>query len=80
MNTRSGRENLTSYTLVDILKKEADLVNVLYKLIAEQHLTSQRRKKVKDHQDKLNQLWDEFDANELTADEFLDKCSSLAPF
>ena len=82
LNYRTGRENLPMYTLINVLHREASLVNLTLQLVAEHslHVSSTRRKGSKDHQVNLHKLWGEYEEKKISTKQFLMSCKKMLPF
>ena len=80
LNYRTGRENLPIYTLINVLHREASLVNLTLQLVAEHSLSSTRRKGSKDHQVNLHKLWGEYGEKKISTKQFLMSCKKMLPF
>ena len=76
---RAGKEKLPLYELVGLLLTEAKLVNLQLQLVREQSLSSMQRKASKDHQKRLTELWDLYQAELITTHKFLTDCKSCVP-
>ncbi|KAL5007129.1 hypothetical protein ScPMuIL_015935 [Solemya velum] len=83
-NCRAARENLPFYVLVELLEKEARLVNLGLQLVAEHSLTTTNKKSSKDRQETLTQLWTKYEEKNISTKDFFtasldEKTMSLKP-
>ena len=80
LNQRSGRENLPLYVLLELLLKESKLVDLTLQLVAEHRLSSTRRKQSRDNQERLHQLWGDYEEKKISTKQFLSACKTVLPF
>ena len=81
LNSRAGRENLQLYVLLPLLLKEAKLVDLQLQLVAEHRLISSHRSRSSlDKQQRLHQLWNQYEEKEMTTSAFLAACAGYIPF
>ena len=73
----SGRGQLPLYLLIQLLHKEAKLTALQICLVSDRKLKRIQRRKYRDLQTKLFDLWDEYEANVQSAKQLLKACSYL---
>jgi len=73
----SGRCNLPFYVLIQLLDREARLVEVQMRLVADHKLTHIQRKKYRVMQTKLHDQWEQYQSRRKTARQLLKSCSKL---
>lgn len=73
----SGRGQLPLYLLIQLLHKEAKLTALQIRLVSDRKLKRIQRRKYRDLQKKLFDLWDEYEANTRSAKRLLKACSYL---
>ncbi|MPC47644.1 hypothetical protein E2C01_041397 [Portunus trituberculatus] len=77
LNTR-GRANQHMHMLINHLYSEAKLVTVQIQLVRESKLKRHQRKKFKNMQGRLFDLWDHYSRNEIKTSQLLSACSHLS--
>ena len=73
----SGKSQLPLYLLITLLHREARLTSLQIRLVSERKLRRIQRKKYRDLQMRIFQLWDEFNAGSRSARKLLKACSYL---
>ncbi|KAM7440041.1 hypothetical protein ABFA07_010681 [Porites harrisoni] len=73
----SGRGQLPMYLLIKFLHKEATLTALQIRLVSEKKLKRIQRRKYRELQAKLFELWDQYKAKERSAKSLLKACSHL---
>ena len=73
----SGRGQLPMYLLIKFLHKEATLTALQIRLVSEKKLKRIQRRKYRELQAKLFELWDQYEAKERSAKSLLKACSHL---
>ena len=73
----SGKSQLPLYLLITLLHREARLTSLQIRLVPERKLRRIQRKKYRDLQMRIFQLWDEFNAGSCSARKLLKACSYL---
>ena len=73
----SGRGQLPLYLLIKFLHKEATLTALQIRLVSERKLKRIQRRKYRELQAKLFELWDQYEAKERSAKRLLKACSHL---
>ena len=73
----SGRGQLPLYLLIKFLHKEATLTALHIRLVSERKLKRIQRRKYRELQAKLFELWDQYEAKERSAKRLLKACSHL---
>ncbi|KAL9955296.1 hypothetical protein ACROYT_G036599 [Oculina patagonica] len=73
----SGRGQLPMYLLIQLLHREAMLTAVNIRLVSENKLKRIQRRKYRELQKKIFELWDEYEADERSAKRLLKACSHL---
>ena len=78
LNRRAnGRCSLPFYVLIELLNREARLVEVQMRLVADHKLTRLQRKKHRVLQAKLHDQWEQYQSRRKTARQLLKSCSKL---
>ena len=78
LNRRAnGRCSLPFYVLIELLNREARLVEVQMRLVADHKLTRIQRKKYRVLQAKLHDQWEQYQSRRKTARQLLKSCSKL---
>lgn len=72
-----GKVHLPFYMMVELLKREAELVSLQVRLVADQKLMRIQRKQYRDLQSKLMSHWDDYSTNRKTVYQLLKACSYL---
>jgi len=67
----SGRGQLPLYLLIQLLHKEAKLTALQIRLVSDRKLKRIRRRKYRELQTKVFDLWDEYEVNERSAKRLL---------
>jgi len=76
LNRRAcGRGQLPLYLLLQLLYKEAKLTALQIRLVSDRKLKRIQRRKYRDLQTKLFDLWDQYEANERSAKRLLKACT-----
>lgn len=73
----SGRSSLPFYVLINLLNREARLVEVQMRLVADHKLTRIQRRKYRVLQTKLHEQWEQYQSRKKTARQLLKSCSKL---
>ena len=73
----SGRGQLPLYLLIQLLHREARLTALQIRLVSDRKLKRLQRRKYRELQTKLFNLWDEYEAKERSAKRLLKACSYL---
>ena len=73
----SGRGQLPLYLLIKFLHKEATFTALHIRLVSERKLKRIQRRKYRELQAKLFELWDQYEAKERSAKRLLKACSHL---
>ena len=73
----SGKSQLPLYLLIKLLHREACLTSLQIRLVSEQKLKRMQRKKYKDLQSRLFNLWEEFQHGNRTVGQLLKACAHL---
>ena len=79
LNLRIQLDHPPVYRLVEVLWQEARYVDVTAKLISSGIVRMERRKKTTEKQSRLEALWTEYEAGDLSTDDFLEEASNYAP-
>ena len=79
LNQRVELDHPPVYKLLEVLWKEAMFVVLTAKLVSSGAVRMERKKKSTEKQARLEYLWSQNEASELTIEEFLDKASAYAP-
>lgn len=77
LNTKTLRHNLPFYQLLDLLHKEASLVDIQSQFINDDKLKRDQRERYKAQQGKIFTLWENFTDNNLDARELLRDMSKV---
>ena len=78
LNRRAfGRSHLPLYQLIELLYKEAQLVNLLMRLVSNKKLVRIQRKKFIRYQKKIFILWEQYANRERNVQQLLRACSEL---
>ena len=78
LNRRAcGRGQLPLYVLIQLLHREAKLTAIQIRLVSDRKLKRIQRRKYREVQAKLFDLWDQFEANQRSARKLLKACSYL---
>ena len=73
----SGRNNISFYLLIQLLKREAELCAVQVRLVSDKKLQRIQRKKYRKLQAQVFELWVQYANNQKTATQLLKACSYL---
>jgi len=80
LNRRTGRSHLPFYELVELLHNEARVCELSIKLISSGKLKGIQKRKYRNLQRKIFDLWEKFENNEKSAVQLLKACSAwMAP-
>ena len=79
LNLRIQLDHPAVYRLVEVLWQEARYVDVTAKLISSGIVRMERRKKTTEKQSRLEALWTEYEAGDLSTNDFLEEASNYAP-
>ncbi|CAD5126722.1 DgyrCDS14782 [Dimorphilus gyrociliatus] len=71
------RANSSFYSVIDELKREADLIPAYQRMLSEKKILRYQRKHYKNMQSEIFKIWQRFDNHQLTSSEVLEKCSIL---
>ena len=71
------RYHLPFYLLIILLHKESQLINIQAKLLSDAKLKRYQRKKYKQLQSRIFNLWDSYKAGKKTTDNLLSACAAL---
>ena len=77
LNHNARRATLPLYLLIDLLYQESCLVSVQVRLLSDNKLKRQQRRKYKNLQGRIFQYWDDFIAGEMTSKQFLHACAHV---
>ncbi|CAD5126367.1 DgyrCDS14511 [Dimorphilus gyrociliatus] len=69
--------NVSFYSVIDELKREADLIAAYQRMLSEKKILRYQRKFYKNLQNKIFSIWERFEKHEITSSEVLVKCSEL---
>ena len=73
----AGKSQLPLYVLIKLLHQEAQLTAIQIRLVSEKKLRRIQRRKYRDLQAKIFDLWEQYDNNERSARQLLKACSFL---
>ena len=73
----SGRAQLPMYLLIQLLYREAKLTAIQIHLVSERKLRRIQRRKYRELQQRIFELWDQYEAGERSARRLLKACSYL---
>ena len=73
----SGRSDIPFYQLIELLRMEAQLVELQMQLVADQKLSRIQRKKYRNHQKKIFHLWGQYSDGEKSVDQLLKAISFI---
>jgi len=73
----SGRGQLPLYLLIQLLHREARLTALQIRLVSEKKLRRIQRRKYRDPQAKLFDMWEEYEENQRSVERLLEACSHL---
>ena len=73
----SGRTQLLLYLLIQLLYREARLTAIQIRLVSEKKLRRIQRRKYRELQQRIFELWDQYEAGERSARRLLKACSYL---
>ena len=73
----SGRTQLPLYLLIELLHREARLTAIQIRLVSEKKLRRIQRRKYRELQQRIFELWDQYEAGERSARRLLKACSYL---
>ena len=65
LNARINKDNPSLFSLLEVLYKESQLVNLTAKLVTSNTVKMQRQRKTQERQGKLEDLWSEYDSGTL---------------
>jgi hypothetical protein len=77
LNLKAHRHTLALYLLIMLLDKEASTVTWQYGLLEAGHAIRERKRLYADMDDKLNNLWTEYDAGRITVSKFLSSAGHI---
>jgi len=77
LNDRAGKGNLNLYVLVDLLHSESSYVKLQMRLVSEAKLRRYQRKVYANMQRRIFNLWDEYEADNLTTIQLLCQCAAV---
>ena len=81
LNSRARRGSLPLYLLIRLLHEESSYVTVQILLLSEGKLRRYQRRKYANINDKLMELWSQYERHEITTSRLLRSCSRLTlPF
>ncbi|CAD5126581.1 DgyrCDS14672 [Dimorphilus gyrociliatus] len=69
--------NVSFYSVIDELKREADLIAAYQRMLSEKKILRYQRKLYKNLQNKIFSIWERFEKHEITSSQVLVKCSEL---
>ena len=73
-----GKVHLPFYLLIELLKKEADLVNLQMRLVTDQKLKRIQRKQYREPQSKLMGQWEDYASNRKSVFQLFERmCTSV---
>ena len=73
----SGRSDIPFYQLIELLRMEAQLVELQMQLVADHKLSRIQRKKYRNHQKKIFNLWGQYSDGEKSVDQLLKAISFI---
>ena len=73
----AGKSQLPLYVLIKLLHQEAQLTAIQIRLVSEKKLRRIQRRKYRDLQAKIFDLWEQYDNNERSTRQLLKACSFL---
>ena len=73
----SGRSDIPFYQLIELLRMEVQLVELQMQLVANQKLSRIQRKKYRNHQKKIFNLWGQYSDGEKSVDQLLKAISFI---
>ena len=71
LNARINKDHPSVFSLLEVLYKESQLVNLTAMLVPSNTVKMQRQRKTQERQGKLEELWLEYDSGTLPMEEFL---------
>ncbi|XP_028408207.1 uncharacterized protein LOC114530782 [Dendronephthya gigantea] len=77
LNHNARRGSLPFYLLVDLLHRESRLVSVQVRLVSDNKLKRQQRRKYRKLQGRIFEHWDKFIAGEMTSKQLLHACAHV---
>ena len=77
LNERINKDHPAVYTLIQVLHKEAQLVELTAKLVSSSSVRMQRQRKTQDRQAKLQDLWSKYDSGTMSMEDFLTEAANL---
>lgn len=80
LNKTAGKSQLPFYVLLNILKNQAEDVDIALKLVSDRKLQRIQRKKYRTVQASIHSCWDRYCNGDLTTMELLNECSHFIPF
>ena len=69
-----GQAYLTFYVLVPLLRREADLVDITFRLVKEEQILRDHRSKL---QARLQEVWERYGTHAISASQLLKECSKF---
>lgn len=73
----SGKSQLPMYLLINLLHREARLTSLQIRLVSDKKLERSQRKKYRNLQARIFNLWEEFENGERNVKQLLNACSHL---
>ncbi|KAJ8025972.1 hypothetical protein HOLleu_33686 [Holothuria leucospilota] len=73
----NGRCQLPFYLLIDLLHKEARLTSIQVRLLYDRKLRRIQKRKYRELQGRVFDIWEKFNTNELTAKQLLKACAYI---
>ena len=72
-----GKKNVSFYILIPELMREAELVDLTLRLVSEEQVLRDQRRRFRDLEGRLHQFWEEYDSGEKTVTQLLRDCSKI---
>ena len=77
INADVGRAHMSFYIVLPALKREANLVELTYRLVSEEQILRDQRQKQKRMEGRLHQCWQEYERGTRTASQLLSECGKI---
>ena len=77
INADVGRALMSFYIVLQALRREANLVELTYRLVSEEQILRDQRQKQKRMEGRLHQCWQEYELGTRTASQLLSECGKI---
>jgi hypothetical protein len=77
LNAKSPKGNMNMYVLINLLHEESNAISRQIALLSNNKLKKLQKKKYKNIQAKIFELWEQFNAGQITPKKLISKCSKI---